>query len=167
MTLNSNYVLSAKLHQALNKKKLSLAFAESCTAGYISVDFTAVSGASNFLDFSIITYSNEAKIKHLGVDADIIEQEGAVSAACAQAMATGLQKLNPVDIALSITGIAGPNGGSPEKPVGTVYLAIADRQLNTQYRHLFLKGGRKNIRRHSVQAAFEFLIQYIENNTFD
>ena len=167
MPLNTNYILSSALHDMLKKHQLKLSFAESCTGGYLCTEFTAVSGASDHVDFSLITYSNDAKIKHLHVKKNIIEENGAVSAQCAIAMAQGLQKIHPVDIALSITGIAGPNGGTTQKPVGTIHIAIADKNLSTSHKHLFLTGGRKNIRRHSVQAALEFIIEHISTTYND
>tara|TARA_B100002051_G_scaffold273329_1_gene311882 strand:+ start:64 stop:555 length:492 start_codon:yes stop_codon:yes gene_type:complete len=161
MTTNCNYALSLSLHQLLNTNPLKLAFAESCTAGSLSVTFTAVNNASRYLDCAFITYSNESKTRLLGVEPSIIEAFGAVSKECASAMATGALKHSSADLALSITGIAGPSGGDIHKPVGTIYLAIAKRNQQTQYKHLLLNGGRKNIRRQAVQAALEFLIDTV------
>jgi len=161
MASNCNYAISAKLHQLLTTKPHTLAFAESCTAGNLSVEFTAVNGASRFLDCGFITYSNEAKTRLLGVDPTLIERFGAVSRECAIAMAKGALHYSCADLALSITGIAGPSGGSQDKPVGTIYLATANRQHQVWCKHLLLDGGRKNIRRDTVQAALELLIEYI------
>ncbi len=158
MALNHNYALSTKLHQLLTKRQLKVCFAESCTGGSLSAEFTAVNGASRFFDCGLITYSNEAKIKLLNVESGLIDTYGAVSEQCAIAMATGALNTSQADLALSITGIAGPSGGSIEKPVGTVYMAIANSWQQPWCQHLCLNGGRKHIRRQCVQAAFELLI---------
>ena len=115
---------------ALTEKKLTIAVAESCTGGLITNRLTDVSGSSDYLERGLVTYSNAAKISMLGVPAEIIEKHGAVSEETARLMAEGVRKLAGTDLGLSSTGIAGPTGGSKEKPVGTVYIALADSQTD-------------------------------------
>jgi nicotinamide-nucleotide amidase len=109
----------------LKEKGYTLATAESCTGGLVSERLTSVPGASDYIIFNVVTYANEAKNKFLGVSTHTLEEHGAVSPNCAQEMAEGMLKLSGANLAVSITGIAGPAGGSPEKPVGTVYLGLA------------------------------------------
>ncbi len=109
----------------LKKKKMRLAVAESCTGGYIANMLTNVPGASEWFERGIVSYSNESKIQTLGVNEATIKKHGAVSEACAKEMAAGLLKKSGADIAVAVTGIAGPSGGTKEKPVGTVYIALA------------------------------------------
>ena len=108
--------------------KLMLATAESCTGGMIAAALTDIAGSSDVVERGFVTYSNEAKTEMLGVPADLIERVGAVSEEVAQAMAAGALAHAPVDLAIAVTGIAGPGGGSAEKPVGLVYLGIARRR---------------------------------------
>lgn len=112
-----------KLAKLLIEKKLTIATAESCTGGLLASRLTDVSGSSNFLLESHITYANSAKNKYLKVSEEILSTQGAVSPECAKAMAEGLFQLANCDIALCTTGIAGPTGGSKEKPVGLVYIS--------------------------------------------
>ncbi len=111
----------------LAKKKLKLATAESCTGGLIASKLTDVSGASGYFERGFVTYSNESKIAELGVSEAVIKKHGAVSRECAVAMAEGARKVSGADAALSVTGIAGPTGGTKEKPVGTVHMAVATK----------------------------------------
>ena len=112
----------------LRRKQWRCAVAESCTGGLVSALLTAIPGSSDVMERGFVTYSNEAKQEMLGVPAAIIAAHGAVSAETAQAMAKGALKHSRADIAVSITGIAGPGGGSDAKPVGLVYLAVATKQ---------------------------------------
>ena len=123
-----NMLIEEVVYKLLIDKNLKLGLCESCTGGLISSRLTRIPGASNVLDRCIVTYSNQAKIEELGVDKNIIEKYGAVSEETAFAMAKGLLKKTNLDIVLSITGIAGPNGGSDLKPVGLVYICIMDRK---------------------------------------
>ena len=125
-------------------KKLTLAVAESCTGGLISNRLTDVAGSSAFFERGIVTYSNSAKIKLLGVPADVIEKYGAVSEKTARLMAEGVRKIAGTDLGLSSTGIAGPTGGSKDKPVGTVYLALSDSAQTICAHHVFRWDRKRN-----------------------
>lgn len=116
--------LEEELGQILKEKKLTIATAESCTGGLVSSKLTDVSGSSEYIKLNFVTYANEAKNKVLGVSWDILNNFGAVSEQCAQAMAEGLQKTTGCDVALCTTGIAGPTGGTKEKPVGLMYISL-------------------------------------------
>ena len=119
------FELSKQLVSVLKKRSLKIASAESCTGGLISKIITDAPGASDVFDVGITTYSNEMKSKMLGVPSDILDQYGAVSQQTARAMAQGILMVSGADIGVATTGIAGPGGGTPEKPVGLVYIAIA------------------------------------------
>jgi nicotinamide-nucleotide amidase len=128
----------------LIEKKMTLAVAESCTGGLISNRLTNVAGSSAFFERGIVTYSNSAKIKLLGVPADVIEKYGAVSEETARLMAEGIRKIAGTDLGLSSTGIAGPTGGSPDKPVGTIYLALSDSLQTICAHHVFRWDRKRN-----------------------
>ncbi len=123
--------LEEKLGQFLIKHKLTIATAESCTGGLLSSKLTDVSGSSEYVKLNFVTYANEAKHNILGVSWDILNTYGAVSEECAQAMADGLQKATGCDVALCTTGIAGPTGGTDEKPVGLIYISIKYKNIVT------------------------------------
>jgi nicotinamide-nucleotide amidase len=134
----------------------TLATAESCTGGLIAERLTEVPGSSSYFMEGVVTYSNEAKTRLLGVPAELIEAHGAVSAEVAEAMARGVKERAGVDFGLAITGIAGPGGGTAEKPVGLVYIALAD-DAHTEHRRIMLPGDRHLIRWRSSQAALDLL----------
>ena len=140
----------------LTEKKLTIAVAESCTGGLITNRLTDVAGSSDYLERGLVTYSNAAKTSMLGVDAKIIEKHGAVSEETARLMAEGVRKLSCTDLGLSSTGIAGPTGGSKEKPVGTVYLALADSQ-QTICRHYNFRWDRRRNKHVFSEAALLML----------
>jgi nicotinamide-nucleotide amidase len=146
------------LAQALRDRGLKLATAESCTGGLIAAACTAVAGSSDWFERGFVTYSNEAKTDMLGVDAALINAHGAVSAEVAQAMAEGALARSRVDLAVAVTGIAGPSGATPGKPVGTVWLAVAKRTGITQTELLQLRGDRAAIREQTVLHALQRLI---------
>jgi nicotinamide-nucleotide amidase len=145
----------------LKEKKLTIAVAESCTGGLITNRLTDVSGSSDYLERGLVTYSNKAKISMLGVPAEIIEKHGAVSEETARLMAEGVRKLAGTDLGLSSTGIAGPTGGSKEKPVGTVYIALADSK-QTICRHYAYRWDRKRNKDMFSEAALFLLKNYCE-----
>lgn len=145
----------------LTKKKLTIAVAESCTGGFIANRLTDISGSSVYFERGLVTYSNAAKISMLGVPAEIIEKHGAVSEETARLMAEGVRKLAGTDLGLSSTGIAGPTGGSPEKPVGTVYIALADANGTTCLHHAF-RWDRKRNKQVSAEAALMMLKKYLQ-----
>jgi nicotinamide-nucleotide amidase len=140
----------------LRERGLSLALAESCTGGLLSTRLTEVPGASHFLERSIVTYSNRAKHEELGVDPGLLERAGAVSEEVAAAMAAGVRRVAGTDIGVAITGIAGPEGGTPEKPVGLVYVAL-DGAAGTRARRGHHPGSRKRVRHRATQVALEML----------
>ena len=139
---------------------LTLSLAESCTGGLIAKLLTDLPGASAFLERGAVTYANSAKGDWLGIPADLIAREGAVSEACALAMARGIRRAAGTDVALAVTGIAGPNGGTPGKPVGTVYLALAAADAE-QVRGYRFGGEREQIRTLSACMALDWLRRYL------
>ncbi len=152
----ANEVLElCKLHGVM------LATAESCTGGLVAASLTAISGSSSVVERGFVTYSNQAKIEMLGVPGALIEAHGAVSAEVARAMAEGAVSHSRADVALSITGIAGPDGGTTAKPVGTVHIAAAGRGALTLQRAGLFPGDRDSVRDHSAIAALELLIERI------
>ncbi|HDQ03763.1 MAG TPA: competence/damage-inducible protein A [Deltaproteobacteria bacterium] len=141
-------------------KKLTLAVAESCTGGLIASRLTDVPGSSNFLERGLVTYSNKAKMELLGVPAAVLEKHGAVSEETARLMAEGARKIAATDLGLSSTGIAGPTGGSKEKPAGTVYLALADGK-KTNCRHFAFRWDRRRNKLVFSEAALMFIYDYL------
>ncbi|WP_407058541.1 competence/damage-inducible protein A [Syntrophotalea acetylenica] len=152
--------LAANVARMLTDANLTLALAESCTGGLVSQMLTDIPGASRFLERGAVTYSNSAKRDWLQVPDEILRQDGAVSRACARAMALGIRQSAGTDLGLAVTGIAGPDGGTPEKPVGTVFLALsaADQERVQGYR---FSGDREQIRRISACMALEWLRRYL------
>jgi nicotinamide-nucleotide amidase len=134
----------------------TLAVAESCTGGLIARRLTEVPGSSSYFMEGVVTYSNEAKTRLLGVPADMIKEYGAVSAEVAEEMAEGVKALAETDFGLAVTGIAGPGGGTEEKPVGLVFIALAD-DAHTEHRRLLIPGDRHLIRTRASQAALDLL----------
>ena len=140
----------------LKERRLTLALAESCTGGLLAARLTEVPGASAFLERGYVTYSNRAKVELLGVDADLVETAGAVSEEVARAMAAGACRQAGTDIGLAITGIAGPDGGTPAKPVGLVYIAL-DGRAGTRVRRALFVGERERVRFQASQLALEMM----------
>jgi len=143
------------LAEALRTRGWKLATAESCTGGLIAAACTTVAGSSDWFERGLVTYSNAAKSELLGVDATLIEGHGAVSEAVARAMAAGALARAPVQMALAVTGIAGPGGATPGKPVGTVWLALALAPGRVDAWRLQLGGDRAAVRAQTVQAALQ------------
>jgi nicotinamide-nucleotide amidase len=139
---------------------LKLAVAESCTAGLISKRITNIPGSSEYFDRGAVVYSNLAKTEMLGVSQELIELHGAVSAETAAAMAKGMLKSARADLSLAVTGIAGPDGGTDEKPVGLVYIALASPQSIKTTEHRFL-GGREQIRMRASQMALDMVRKHL------
>ena len=133
-----------------------LATAESCTGGWIAEAVTAVPGSSAWFREGVVTYSDEAKVRRLGVDQSILDAHGAVSGEAAQAMAEGLRSAADVNLALSVTGIAGPSGGSARKPVGTVFMALAIADGVKLWQNVF-PGDRRRVRLFATEAALDRL----------
>jgi nicotinamide-nucleotide amidase len=141
------------LAHALRRGGATLAAAESCTGGLIAAACTAVAGSSDWFERGFVTYSNAAKIEMLGVTAQLIAEHGAVSAEVARAMALGALDRSPATIAVAVTGIAGPSGATPGKPVGTVWLAWVRRGSAAEVEHLQLGGDRAAVRHRTVEQA--------------
>lgn len=145
----------------LKDKHMMLATVESCTAGMIGAAITDVSGSSAVYEGGFITYANEAKRLMVGVKPETLEAHGAVSEETAKEMVQGALDHSTAHIAVSVTGIAGPNGGSEEKPVGLVYIAVLAKTCEPKvFKHNF-DGDRTTIRQQTVEAALEHLIDYI------
>lgn len=151
--------LAADLGAALKSHNWMLALAESCTGGWAAQTVTSIAGSSAWFDRGFITYSNAAKQEMLGVTSFTLETHGAVSEHAALEMALGALKHSHADIAASITGIAGPDGGSAEKPVGTVCLAWATPAGLAKSTLQHFSGNREQVRQQSVKAALEGLLQ--------
>lgn len=154
--------LAAMVVRDFAKANKKLATAESCTGGLIGGCVTSASGSSAVFDRGFLTYSNQAKIELLNVDPETIEQHGAVSAECASQMATGALEAANVDAAVAVTGIAGPGGGSKEKPVGLVFIAIATNEDEGAFVEQFEFGdiGREEVRHATIKEALEMLLGY-------
>lgn len=153
--------LAKRAGELLKKMGLTLSLAESCTGGLITHRITNISGSSNYLLGGVVAYSNEAKERLLGVPHETLLRYGAVSEETARAMAEGVRRLLVSDQALAVTGIAGPSGGTPEKPVGLVYIALAAEEEVRCERHIW-KGDRLQNKAQSAEAALEMLIAYLK-----
>jgi nicotinamide-nucleotide amidase len=155
--------LATSVIRAAEAKKLKIATAESCTGGLVAGALTEVAGSSAVVERGFVTYANAAKTGMLGVDVGLIERVGAVSEEVARAMAEGALRHAPVDIAVAVTGIAGPGGGSPAKPVGLVHFAAVRRGMPTVHeRHVFTDPGRSAIRFDAVRAALGLIHKMIQ-----
>ena len=144
----------------LIEKNITLSTAESCTGGSLGKIITSVPGASSIYGYGFITYANEAKENLLGVPHEVLQSVGAVSPETALAMAEGAKRVSGSDIAVSVTGIAGPGGGTPEKPVGLVYVAIAHKD-GSEYRKLNLDGNRDQVRTKTCDEVFKLINEKI------
>lgn len=150
--------LAEKLGSLLLEKKLKLVTAESCTGGGIAYAVTSIPGSSQYFEQGFVTYSNFSKQKLLNISDNIINKYGAVSEETAIAMAEGALQNSKADISIAVTGIAGPDGGSVTKPVGTVWFALAGKSFSTKTLHKHFSGNREDIRLKSIQAGLELLI---------
>ena len=147
--------LVQSLAQALRESGAMLVTAESCTGGLLAAACTEVAGSSDWFERGFVTYSNAAKIECLGVDPALIAAHGAVSAEVAGAMASGALQHSLAHVAVAVTGVAGPGGATPGKPVGTVWLAWAQRGTPPQVERLDLSGDRSDVRQQTVRHALE------------
>jgi nicotinamide-nucleotide amidase len=155
-----NETMAEVVGRLLKLNGKTLAVAESCTGGYISHLITAVAGSSAYYKGSVTAYSNEIKMKLLGVEKSSLEEFGAVSETVAKEMATGVRKALQADFAVATTGIAGPDGGPPEKPVGTVWIAVAGENQVVASKFVFGDNRERNIIR-SAQTALQMLRRFI------
>ena len=153
--------ITEKIIQKLTEEEQTVSFAESCTGGRIATAFTAISGASNILNGSCITYSNEIKHQWLGVELDILNRFGAVSKECVSQMLDGIQKMAQSNYALAVSGIAGPTGGTESKPVGTVYIGLLTPDKKEIF-HFNFKGNREKIQDQSTLFAIDKLAQALK-----
>ena len=151
------------LAEVLRARGLHLATAESCTGGLIAAACTSIAGSSDWFERGIISYSNEAKTELLGVPSTLIASHGAVSAEVAIAMAEGALVHSSADLAVAVTGIAGPSGGTPAKPVGTVWLALARRGMQAQASLLQLQGSRSDVREQTVDRALQAVLASLKS----
>ena len=154
--------LVARVAAALTARGATLATAESCTGGLVAAACTSRAGSSAWLERGVVTYSNAAKIELLDVAPALIARYGAVSAEVARAMADGMLARSPARFAVAVTGIAGPDGGSPAKPVGTVWIATAARGNEAEATLLNASGDRAAVRESSVARALELVLARIE-----
>ncbi|NWG87083.1 MAG: nicotinamide-nucleotide amidohydrolase family protein [Hydrogenophilaceae bacterium] len=162
MAVNELETLAVQLGEALLAKGWLLATAESCTGGWVAQTVTAISGSSNWFDRGFVSYSNEAKQDMLGVQAATLAAHGAVSEAVVREMVEGVLMRSRVDLTLAISGIAGPTGGSAEKPVGTVWLAWGVRGGARTAQIFHFQGDRAEVRRQSVVAALQGALQLVK-----
>lgn len=154
--------LQDAVYKLLKEKNIKIATAESCTGGMLGEFLTSVSGISSYYEMGVVTYSNDMKEKLLGVSHDTLEKYGAVSEQTAKEMAVGVLKESGADIGIGITGIAGPTGGTAEKPVGLVYVGLADIKGNVTFRELRLNGSRERVRRITVKNALNMVRMHIK-----
>ena len=147
------------LVKILIKKKLKISFAESCTGGLLTSSITSISGASKIFDLGLITYSNQAKIKFLKVNKNIIRKYGAVSHECCLAMVNNLSKISKANINVSITGIAGPKGGTRQKPIGLVFIGVKKNNKTQIYKCLFKGKKRLFIQKATVKKALDLVFR--------
>ena len=153
--------LNKKVIFLLKKKKLKLAIAESCTGGMLSNSITSVSGSSKIFTMGLVTYSNQAKTSILKVSQKIINKYGAVSVQCCLAMVNNLSKISNSKVCVSITGIAGPKGGSKQKPVGLVYIGVKIGKKVIVNKYNFKNNGRIFIQKQTVKKALNLLANLI------
>ena len=157
--------LNEKIVSLLKRKKLKIAFAESCTGGMLSSAITTVNGSSKVFTMGLITYSNQAKTVLLKVSQKIIKRYGAVSVQCCLAMVNNLSKISKSKVCVSITGIAGPKGGSKQKPVGLVYIGIRLGKKIVINKCNFKNKGRIFIQRQTVKKTLNLLAQLIKQDS--
>ncbi len=150
--------LTQSIIHILEERGETITFAESCTGGQLAAAFTAISGASTVFNGSVVSYANTIKEQWLSVRPSTLEQYGAVSRECVSEMLSGALKLAHADYAIAVSGIAGPTGGTPDKPVGTVYIGIETPDTSTVYHNVF-DGNRENVQRQSVEFAVNKLFE--------
>tara|TARA_B100001057_G_scaffold456756_1_gene504435 strand:- start:339 stop:800 length:462 start_codon:yes stop_codon:yes gene_type:complete len=150
------------LIKILTKKKLKISFAESCTGGLLASKITSSSGASKIFNLGLVTYSNQAKIKILKVNKDIIKKHGAVSHECCLAMVNNLSKISKTNINVSITGIAGPKGGTKQKPVGLVFIGVKKGNKTQINKCMFGNKKRSSIQKATVKKALDLVLRFVK-----
>lgn len=158
------FELAEQLGRFLKDCSKTIATAESCTGGWIAQTITDVPGSSAWFDRGFVTYSNTAKVQMLAVSPQTLQDYGAVSAETATEMAAGALAHSDADVAVAVTGIAGPDGGTPDKPVGTVFIAWADKNGETKALRKQLSGNRRLIREQTVRSAIEGVAIFLKNS---
>ena len=153
--------LYKKLISTLKRKKLKMAVAESCTGGMLASAITSVSGASKVFTMGLVTYSNQAKMSILKVPKKIIQKHGAVSIQCCLSMVNNLSKISKSKLCVSITGIAGPKGGTKQKPVGLVYIGVKNQKKIIVSKNQFKNKSRNAIQKASVDKAVKLILKQI------
>ena len=153
--------LSSKVVRILTKKKLSVSFAESCTGGLLASTITSISGSSKVFNMGLITYSNNAKVKLLKVPKKTITKYGAVSHETCLSMVENLSKISKSNISISITGVAGPNGGTKQKPVGLVYVGLKKGRKTIIKKNLFKNKGRIFIQKATVKKVLKMIMNIV------
>jgi PncC family amidohydrolase len=154
--------LSQKVVKILKKKKLKVSFAESCTGGLLSSTITSISGSSKVFTIGLVTYSNQSKINLLKVPKNIIRKHGAVSYETCLTMVKNLSKISKTNISVSITGIAGPKGGTKKKPVGVVFIGIKKNNKTLVKKHLFKNKKRTSFQRATVIKALNLILSFLK-----
>ena len=153
--------LSLKILKLMSKKKLTLSFAESCTGGLLASSITSISGSSKVFNMGLVTYSNNAKVKLLKVPKKTISKYGAVSYETCLSMVKNLSKISRSNISISITGVAGPNGGTKEKPVGLVYVGLKKGSKTIIKKNLFKSKKRVSIQKATVNQALKMILNIL------
>tara|TARA_B100000579_G_C22618359_1_gene750677 strand:+ start:40 stop:513 length:474 start_codon:yes stop_codon:yes gene_type:complete len=153
--------LSQKLVKVLGKKKLKISFVESCTGGLLSSNITSISGSSKVFTLGLITYSNQSKINILKIPKKTIMKNGAVSYETCMSMVKNLNKISKTNISVSITGVAGPRGGTKEKPVGLVYIGIKKGNKTLVKKYLFKNKRRNSIQKATVNKALNLILSFV------
>ena len=153
--------LNKKIITILKRKKLKIAIAESCTGGMLSSSFTSISGASKVFLIGLVTYSDQAKMEILKVPKKIIQKHGAVSVQCCLSMVNNISKISKSKFCISVTGIAGPKGGSKQKPVGLVYIGIKKDKIVKINRYVFKNRGRNFIQKATVNKALKLIHNFL------
>ena len=153
--------LPQKIVKLLSKKNLKISFAESCTGGLLSNAITSVSGSSKVFSMGLVTYSNQAKMRILKVPKKIIQKHGSVSIQCCLSMVNNLTKISKSRVCVSITGIAGPSGGTKQKPVGLVYIGVKNGKKVIVSKSQFKNRGRSSIQKATVKKSLELLLKTI------
>jgi len=154
--------LSQKIVRLLRKKRLKVSFAESCTGGLLSSTITSINGSSKVFTIGLVTYSNQSKISTLKVPKNIIRKHGAVSYETCLAMVKNLSKISKTNISVSITGIAGPKGGTKKKPVGMVFIGIKKYNKTLVKKHLFKNKKRTSIQKAAVIKALNLILSFLK-----
>ena len=154
-------IISKKVVNLLSKKALKISFAESCTGGLLSSSITSISGSSKVFTLGLITYSNQAKVKLLKVSPNTLKKHGAVSYETCLSMVKNLSKISKTNVSISVTGIAGPNGGTRNKPVGMVYIGLKKGTKILIKKFIFKSKKRISIQRSTVNEAFKLILKTI------